>query len=172
MIFKGFRTKSQHNFVNKLLRSRKVSTHSDKMKTIGVLFNADDFSEYSNFLKALKSLGIPENAVQMFAFTTNKKSLDDAVVSFFTKKAINWKGKINLDELNNFVNSEFDLLVSYYKHSNEELNLVSAASKADLKVGLSGIDDRLYDLIIDVDTKDLNLFKNELKKYLITFNKL
>ena len=62
--------------------------------------------------------------------------------------------------------------MSYYKNETPELDLITAASKANLKVGLSRKDERLYDLIIDVNPKDIKTFKNELKKYLNILNKL
>ena len=53
-----------------------------------------------------------------------------------------------------------------------QLNLITAASKANLKVGISNEDERLYDLIIDVELKDINIFKQELKKYLNILKKI
>ena len=64
------------------------------------------------------------------------------------------------------------MLICYYKRDVLQLNLITAASKANLKVGISRNDERLYDLIIDVALKDINIFKQELKKYLNILNKL
>ena len=53
-----------------------------------------------------------------------------------------------------------------------ELNLVTAQSKANFKIGLSNNDQRQYDLIIDVKPNEFGLFKKELTKYLTVLNKL
>ncbi len=64
------------------------------------------------------------------------------------------------------------MLICYYKEQVLQLDLITAASKANLKVGISRTDERLYDLIIDVALRDINIFKQELKKYLNILNKL
>ena len=74
--------------------------------------------------------------------------------------------------MNEFVNFHFDMLISYYKPNSYELNIVTAMSKANLKVGLSSEDKRLHDLILDINTEDINTFKIELIKYLKTLNKI
>ena len=62
--------------------------------------------------------------------------------------------------------------MSFYKGQALELKMVTAASKANFKIGLSGVDDRLHDFILDVTTKDFSVFKTELKKYLTILKKV
>ena len=64
------------------------------------------------------------------------------------------------------------MLICFYKNPVLQLDLITAASKANFKVGISTEDERLYDLIIDVSLKDINIFKQELKKYLNILKKL
>ena len=90
----------------------------------------------------------------------------------FSKKQIGWKGKIKSNELETFINTNFDALISYYKQDNLELNLVTARSKANFKIGISHNDERLSDLILDVKPNDFNIFKKELVKYLTILNKI
>ena len=63
------------------------------------------------------------------------------------------------------------LLFAYYKQDITLLNLMTAASKANFKVGLSGVDDRLYDLMIDVKPKRFRYLKR-IKKIFNILNKL
>ena len=71
-----------------------------------------------------------------------------------------------------FVDQQFDLLISFYKPNRYELKIVTAMSKAKFKVGISNEDDRLHDLIIDVALKNQSTFKVELIKYLKTLKKI
>jgi hypothetical protein len=64
------------------------------------------------------------------------------------------------------------VLVGYYKGSHEFLNLMMSTSKAKFKVGFSGVDDRLSDLLINVDLMKVEDFKNEFIKYLRVLNKI
>ena len=79
---------------------------------------------------------------------------------------------IKHDELQTFLDTEFDALVSFYKGDALELKMLTAASKANFKIGLSNVDDRLFDFILDVGTQDLSVFKTELKKYLTILKKI
>ena len=65
-----------------------------------------------------------------------------------------------------------DVLISFYKQESLELNLITALSKANFKVGLARNDERLYDLIMDLKPKEIETFKKEFKKYLNILNKI
>ena len=80
--------------------------------------------------------------------------------------------KIKSIELQDFINTKFDALISYYKADNLELNTVTALSKANFKIGISGNDQRLNDFIIDVKSSQINIFKQETLKYLTVLNKI
>ena len=75
-------------------------------------------------------------------------------------------------EIDDFVDQPFDLLISYYNSNKLELNLVTALSKANFKIGINIQDARLHDLIIDVKTSKIDVFKVELIKYLTQLNRL
>ena len=92
--------------------------------------------------------------------------------TYFSPKDFGWKGKINNIDLQSFLDEDYDVLISYYKTNNVLLNLITATSKANLKVGLTRTDERLYDLIIDVSSEKFDTFKIEFKKYLNILNKL
>ena len=67
---------------------------------------------------------------------------------------------------------KYDVLISYYRIDNIDLNLVTAKSKANFKIGISNFDQRLNDFIIDVGAKHIDVFRNELEKYLKGLNKI
>jgi hypothetical protein len=64
------------------------------------------------------------------------------------------------------------VLISYYKTNQLELNLVTARSKANFKIGITNEDSRLHDLTIDVEPADTDIFRIELIKYLTQLNRL
>ena len=49
---------------------------------------------------------------------------------------------------------------------------MSAKSKANFKIGISNFDQRINDFIIDVDIENIEVFRNELEKYLKGLNKI
>ena len=87
-------------------------------------------------------------------------------------KDFDWLGKHKNPEIDEFIEQPFDVLISYYKKQTLELNLITALSKANFKIGLNNEDDRLHDFIIEVDPLKIAIFKTELIKYLTTLNRL
>ena len=172
MILKAFKEKSNQKYVNKLLAARKAAVNTQKVKTIAVLLSANEFVDFEVFRQYFKALNLNSPKHKIVAFTTDDKFEGSQWETYFSPKDFGWKGKINNTDLQLFIDETYDVLISYYKKENLQLNFITAASKANLKVGLSRKDERLYDLIIDVKPDDINLFKVEFKKYLNILNKL
>lgn len=172
MILKAFKEKSNRKYVNKLLDARNAAVNNNKVKTISVLLNADEFDDFEAFRRYFKELSLISPKHKIIAFTNDDKFESSQWETYFSPKDFGWKGKINHIDLQAFIEEDYDVLISYYKKEDLYLNLITAASKANLKVGLSRNDERLYDLIIDTKPKEINIFKEEFKKYLNILNKL
>ena len=172
MFFKGFKDKSNQKYVNKLLESRKVAMNSNKIKTFGIILNSEEFQNIEGFNVFFDELGLKSPKHKIISFALDDNTEHSTWEMQFTSKDFGWRGKINNVELQTFIDTEFDILISYYKQDILELKLVTALSKANFKVGISRDDDRLYDLIIDLNPSEIELFKKELIKYLNILNKL
>lgn len=90
----------------------------------------------------------------------------------FDPKDFGWGGTIKNTELQSFLDTEFDVLISYYAKDQLELKLLTALSQAKFKIGILQTDERLNDLIIKTDISEFNVFKDELIKYLTILNKI
>ena len=173
MILKAFKEKSYQNCINKLLNSRSVESSNKKIESVGVILNLNEFSDLENFQKFCDDLGVKRTNTKIIVFVADEKLATESLWEVtITPKDFGWKGTLKNSDLKSFVDTNFDVLISYYKENCIELNIITAQSKARFKVGLSGIDDRLYDLILDVHPKEFSLFKRELHKYLTVLNKL
>ncbi|MDT0557534.1 hypothetical protein RM697_02665 [Ichthyenterobacterium sp. W332] len=172
MILKVFKEKSNQKFINSLLSARRAAFSNSKVQTIGVLLNIEEYDDFESFRVYFKSLGLVSPKCKVVAFIDDEKKISNLWDTYFISKNFGWKGKILSVDLQSFINYEFDVLISYYKKDQLETNLITAMSKAKFKVGLSGLDERLYDLIIDVPINNFKTFKFELKKYLTVLRKL
>jgi hypothetical protein len=172
MILKVFKEKSNQKYINKLLSARQVAVSNNKMNTVGVILSVSEFSDFESFRSFFNSLGIQAAKTKIIAFVEDTKDTNELWDTYFNPKDFGWKGKINNIDLQIFVDTKFDVLISYYKENHLELNLITASSKANFKVGLTNEDERLFDLMIDVKPKEFSVFKDELKKYLTVLNKL
>ena len=172
MILKVFKEKSNQKYINKLLNARRVAVSDAKMKTVGVILNISEFSDFEAFRTFFKELEVQQARTKIIAFVEDPKDSNVLWDTYFSPKDFGWKGKINNIDLQTFVDTKYDVLISYYRANHLELNLITALSKANFKVGLSDADQRLYDLMIDLETKAFPVFKKELKKYLTVLKKI
>lgn len=172
MILKVFKEKSNQKYINKLLNARQVAVNNNKMNTVGVVLSISEFSDFESFRLFFKSLGVQPAKTKIIAFVEDSKDSNELWDTYFNPKDFGWKGKINNIDLQTFVDTKFDVLISYYKENHLELNLITASSNANFKVGLTNHDERLYDLMIDVKPNEFSVFKDELTKYLTVLNKL
>lgn len=172
MILKAFKEKSNRKYVNKLLAERKPTVNNEKIKTVAVLLNASEFHEFEVFRVYFKALGLTSPKHKIVAFTMDDKLEHNQWNAHYSPKDFGWKGKIKNPDLEGFINEPFDMMICFYKNSVLQIDQIAAASKALFKVGISNEDERIYDLIIDVDLKDINIFKQELKKYLNILKKI
>ena len=172
MFLKRFREKSNQKYINNILNSVSRVVHQRKADSVGVILNFDEFNDYDKFRQLLKNIGIKDNKVKFISFILDDKTKPNSWDSFFCPKDFGWKGKIDNVDLVEFINSPFDILISYYNNECLELNMATAMSKANFKIGINNNDPRLYDLIINIETKHLNVFQNEIVKYLKVLNKI
>jgi hypothetical protein len=172
MILKGFKEKSNQKFINRLVSIRSAQISSKKIESVGIVLNMSEYDDFETFRIFFEELKLNPNKIKIIGFVEDPKLLELSRELLFSEKQIGWKGKIKNDELKSFLNTPFDVLVSYYKNDNLELNLISVLSKANFKVGISNKDERFYDLILNVLPNQFNVFKQEFIKYLTILKKL
>jgi len=172
MILKQFKDNSNQKYINRLLSERKVSIKQGEIKSVGVLLNAYEFAEVEVFDDFLKGLDIQQARTKIVSFVSDPKASKELWGAYFNPNHIGWNGKISHPDLKIFVETEYDLLLCFYKESHLELDLVAAESNANFKVGISREKSDFFDLIIDVQTHDFKTFGSELTKYLNVLNKL
>ncbi len=172
MFFKRLKKKSNQKYINNILNNRKASVDERPIKYVGVIFNHNEFKNYDQIRHVFKEIGINENKVKFITFIDDAKSRPNSWDAYFYPENFGWKGKIEGVDLIDFVNEPFDALISYYQNDNLELNMATTISKANFKIGITNKDERLYDFIINIEPNQINIFKNELIKYLKVFNKI
>ena len=172
MFLQGLKEKSNQKFINKLVDTRQRNFSAKRIESVGIILNLIEHDNFEIFRDFFEELKINPNKIKIIAFVEDHKLIETSIELLFSQKQIGWKGKIKDNALQTFLNTNFDVLISYYKKDTLELNLVSALSKADFKVGLSNKDERLHDLILDIQTNNFDLFKKELVKYLTILKRI
>ena len=172
MFFKRFKTLSLQKNITLILKSRTKNFQSAKVSSVGVIFDYDSYYDYDFFQELISELGVMKNKIRFVAMIDQEKNRPNSWDSFFSLENFDWLGRSNNIEIDEFVDQPFDLLISYYSPNKLELNLVTALSKANFKIGINSEDARLHDLIIEVDPSKTDVFKIELLKYLTQLNRL
>jgi len=172
MILKGFKEKSNKKHLNRLLSIREVSVSDNKVESLGVILNIDEVDDFELFRTLADCINVRPNRLKIIAYSANKNEDLSIWDECFSPKDFGWKGNIKNVELQSFLNTKFDALISYYTKEDLELKLLTAKSKAQFKIGILQTDTRLNDLIIKTKLKEFNVFKAELHKYLTILNKI
>ena len=164
---RSLRKKIEHN-----LNKRDVSQINSELNTLGFLVDEATFQDFEQLYNFSEYFTLQPKDVKVFSFLEVKRKLPSLRHNQLHNKDFNWKGELHNQNAKEFIDKQFDVLVGYYNTKNDFLDAMVAASNANFKVGLAGSDPRLFDLLIDLDLKDLAAFKTELKKYLTVLNKI
>ncbi len=172
MFLKALKEKSNKNYLNKLVSERQVNHLDTNIDTLGVLLNLDEIDNFDNFRILADHINIRPNKLKIIAFTKTENTKINFWDICFTPKDFGWNGTIKNIELQSFIDTPFDALISYYENPILELKLITAYSKAKFKIGILQTDLRLNDLILKTPLNEFELFKKELIKYLRVLKKI
>ena len=172
MILKGFKQKSIKKYINKLLSQVPESVADGTIDSLGIIFNLDEIDDFEWFKELSSIIKTHPNKLKIIAFSSKKEEALKSWDVCYNTKDFGWNGTINNSELQAFLDTKFDALISYYESDIPEIKLMTALSKAKFKIGILQTDQRLNDLILKISIKDFNVFKNELFKYLTILNKI
>ena len=144
--------------------------NANKIFTVGVL-TSDEYSSYFNIVENIQEvLGAVRN-VHMYSYRKFDNS-DEKSYKHFTAKDFNWRARVIDASLETFLETPFDLLIGYFDDTQLYLELATLRSKAMFKVGFSGVNDRLFDLVIAEKPENILSFNNEIHKYLGLLQKI
>ncbi len=152
--------------LNDNLNKGKSGVFTKNVQTIGLLIDESTFENSEALIKELTLHGIASENIKVAAYKEKFKEKDTYIRPTFGKKHFNWSGEVTEVFLNEFVNSEFDLLLSYYDVENVFLMFVTSKSKAKFKIGFSAVDQNLNRLMINTELGNYKLFISELFRYL------
>jgi hypothetical protein len=166
---KDFWTKK---IVKKRLSNIGLINSDSSIQKVGIVFDESYFYEREELLKELNEQGIENENIQILVFKNTIKKNETFDYPVFSYKNISWTASIDVPQFKDFVNSDFDILISYYDLEKAPLLLTTHLSKANFKVGFASIDKRLHNLMIDTNAENYKAFISELFKYLKILNKL
>ncbi len=142
------------------------------IKKVGIIFDETYFYEKDDLINELIINGIHEKDISILVFKNkiNKKETFDYPVC--SHQDISWSAQFEKQEVIDFINKDFDLLINYYDIEKAALLLLTNQSKASFKVGFASVDKRLNHFMIETNAENYKVFMDEMFKYLKILNKL
>jgi hypothetical protein len=158
--------------VTKRLATQNSLGSNDKVLTVGIIVDETYFSETNQLIERIVSQGILAENISVLVYKDKIKKKEEPNEPYLSLKNISLSGEIDKKEVNEFINTPFDLLINYYDVNKSGLLLLSTKSKAKFKVGFDTVDKRVNHFIIKTLVEDFNEFVLELFKYLKILNKI
>lgn len=166
----NLRTQIGEYFLKRELKNNKrtpLVCNINKAKKVGVIFNASlvlNFEIIKDFVKDLSKKGIHVNAI---GYIDNKSLIDSYLhrkgFGFFTGKDLSLFYKPKGEKIEEFVNSDFDLLINLSLEKYLPIDYVTALSKAKFKVGKFIDQSSPLDFMIDTH-KEMDTLKKVKKE--------
>ncbi|MBF4515365.1 hypothetical protein IRZ71_03390 [Flavobacterium sp. ANB] len=157
-------------FVKKSLKNNlhnvKREVFTSRIQTVGLLVDESKFRHSKELINELTLQGIAPENIKIVAYRDKFDKKKTYSRPTFGKKHINWRAEIAEDFLTEFIETEFDLLISYYEIEKSFLMLITSKSEAKFKIGFAAVDKKLNRWMIDTDIENYKLFISELFKYL------
>lgn len=171
-MFKSLQKRFINKNIDKNLKNRSISNINDSLHKIGFLVDEGIPIDVEKFYEIAKDLGLQQKDVKIFSFLEVKTKTPTLQQNKINNKHFTWRGDIHNQNAEEFLEIPFDVLIGYYHNSNIFMDLLVSKSKAKFKIGFAGTDNRLFDLLINIDPLRIEDVKNELIKYLKILNKI
>lgn len=172
MFLKAFKDFALKKIIKKTLLTYKPGSVHGAITSVGILVDESYFNDKDNLVQALVQNGINEKDIQTLSFKERVKKKEVFDYTWFTRNDISTGGKFEKEEVATFINTPFDLLISYYDISKPPLLLPTLISKAKFKAGFSAVDKRLNHFMIDTVAENHTGYMSELFKYLRILKKI
>ncbi len=168
MAFTGLKKKTAIQSLEKQLKKIKSTTVAPtKIEKIGILADSRLFGSYDITRNLRQKLDMPNQKIEVIIFENLKDDFVSQHYSTFSEKDFGMYGKIKNSNITGFIDDTYDLLINYCNHDSVYTNLIAIRTKAKFKVGFFNEElQGMYNFTIDIEGNKVDVFNDELAKYL------
>ena len=141
----------------------------NEIKTVCIIVAEDIFSLIDLQREVEEGLSLQNAKIYSFRKDNRKNA---SSYKHFSEKDFGWNGQVVQPNFKIFIEKPFDLLIGYFGENNLYLENAVLHSKANFKVGISKVNQELYDIEIATSPKNIKEFLLELKRYLKILKKM
>ncbi|MEH6407775.1 MAG: hypothetical protein V7767_10870 [Leeuwenhoekiella sp.] len=171
MFLDVWKRKSIKRNIQKLIDSNSGVQAATRIINVGIIVDFLDYKDLEALKKLASGLG-KDIKCEIIYLVSDLKKEDELSRNKFDSTALTWQGKVKNDDVSQFIEKPFDLLISYYRSENLILQYITAKSSALFKAGFPSETFQLNDLAINVNIEDNSAFEKELNKYLKILNRI
>jgi hypothetical protein len=154
------------HFLHKSLSSkRSILAEESVGDKVGILYNDDIADKYQLQQLVEKNFKINSEDISFLGFSRHRYDKVEKPEYVFTTKDFTLFGKPKSKAIDEFLKTNYKLLFNYFGKDELCLEVLALLTEAKLKVGLQEADERVNDLLLNVDSKNLDFFK-ESSKYI------
>lgn len=143
--------------------------HFSEIKSVGIAFLASDAKDREEVLKYADYLKKTGFDVETFGFFNSKIKDITFPFKFIDLTNLSFAYLPLGEQVIEFINKPFDVLINLDTASHKPLNYIAAASKALFKIGPAHGNHAHYDLMIEMHEHDLARYIQDIRT---TFNKI
>ncbi|WP_093366874.1 DUF6913 domain-containing protein [Psychroflexus sediminis] len=156
----------QTYFLRKNLESSKPPKINDKPGSkIGVLYNDDVSDRYQLQQLIEKNFKVKTSEINLLGFSRHRYDRVEKPDFVFIKKDFSLFGQPKSETITEFLSHKYKLLFNFFGKDELCLEIVAQHTEAKLKVGLHESNEKVNDLLLALDSKNLDFFE-ESSKYI------
>ena len=155
-----------------LASSSKATSWLKPIETCGLILDKDGFEKLEHLSKFSEEIGVKPDAISVLLYTPKKTVIPGFQGVQLTSRGFNWLGKIKAKDVNDFLSRRFDIVICYQNGPDKVIDKLISSSKAEFKIGRLEGSTRVYDLAIGTSFAEIEVFTEEVKKYLRILNRL
>lgn len=136
-------------------------------KAVGILLDVACFADVQRLQEQFKRLKVAQHPVQVLVCNPEKVKVDNEEGLYFFERDVSKKGEVKAtSDTATFLKNEYHVLINYFTEPSLEFSLVSALTKAKIRVGFQNKETRINDINIDADPQEIDTFVEVVKNYL------
>ncbi len=169
-----FKKRQVNRKIERLLKSKSNNTSlqiSKNVKSVGIIVDRNSNFDFEKLKHLQREIASGSENFSVLTYKKNKDNYNEFRGVTITEKDFSWTGKLLVKDSILFLDKPFDMLIDYTKSNFIFKKYLIARSKAKFKVGFANVDDKMYDLMFDVES-DIEIFNKELVKYLKILKKI
>ncbi len=155
----------------KLNRMDRKFVGFEKAQSIGLLFDATDLNQREIVFQYADQLSKKGKRVRLLGFFDSKLEDPNFTFKYFNRKQLDWAGRPHGEQVQEFVQQPFDLLLNLDTQPKPPAEYVCAQSKAHLRIGPVTNHTFCYELMIDISgSNNLHTFIQQMESILAKTN--